>query len=104
MPLPVGARVLRVPRGRGPGPADRAPVRGAERCTGTFAGTHLRLVDRNGKFAGGEVVNARITGDIAVLKDSTLTWAYAPVTPAYATALDGASATTTRLRIARLKP
>ncbi|WEO94527.1 hypothetical protein A6P39_011170 [Streptomyces sp. FXJ1.172] len=51
-------------------------------CTGTFTGTHLRLVDRNGKFAGaGTVVSARITGDIAVLKDGTLSWAYAPVTP-----------------------
>ena len=51
-----------------------------------------------------KVVQARITGDIAVLKDGTLTWAYAPVTPSYATPLNGASPTTTTLKIARLKP
>ncbi|MFI2207343.1 hypothetical protein ACH47Z_43135 [Streptomyces sp. NPDC020192] len=74
-------------------------------CTGTFTGTHLRLVDWNGKFASADkVVHARITGDLAVLKDSTLTWAYAPVTPPYATPLTGASPTTSTLRIARLKP
>ncbi|MEU8969342.1 hypothetical protein AB0D11_08700 [Streptomyces monashensis] len=72
---------------------------------GTFTGTHLRLVDWNGRFASADkVVSARITGDIAVLKDATLTWAYAPVTPSYATPLTGASPTTTSLRIARLKP
>lgn len=74
-------------------------------CTGTFTGTHLRLVDWNGKFVSADkVVGARITGDVAVLKDGSLTWAYAPVTPSYATPLTGASPTTTTLRIARLKP
>ncbi|MGW4913811.1 hypothetical protein [Streptomyces sp. NPDC004270] len=74
-------------------------------CTGTFTGTHLRLVDWSGRFVSADkVVSARITGDIAVLKDSTLTWAYAPVTPAYGTPLTGASPTTTTLRIARLTP
>ncbi|MFE1883453.1 hypothetical protein [Streptomyces diastatochromogenes] len=74
-------------------------------CTGTFAGTHLRLVDWNGKFVSADkVVSARITGDMAVLKDGSLTWSYAPVTPSYATPLSGASPTTTTLRIARLKP
>ncbi|SEE69255.1 hypothetical protein SAMN05216489_07829 [Streptomyces sp. 3213] len=47
---------------------------------------------------------ARIAGDMAVLKNSTLTWAYAPVTPTYATPLSGASPTATSLRIARLTP
>ncbi|MEW1824635.1 hypothetical protein [Streptomyces sp. NPDC088196] len=74
-------------------------------CTGTFTGTHLRLIDWNGKAQGADkVVTARITGDIAVLKNGTLTWAYAPVTPTYATPLNGASPTTTTLRIARLTP
>ncbi|MFM9591209.1 hypothetical protein ACKI1J_43430 [Streptomyces scabiei] len=74
-------------------------------CTGTFTGTHLRLVDWNGKLQGADqVVKARIPGDVAVLKDGTLTWAYAPVTPSYTTALTGASPTTKTLRIARLKP
>ncbi|WP_406006089.1 hypothetical protein OG440_07755 [Streptomyces sp. NBC_00637] len=74
-------------------------------CTGTFTGTHFRLVDWNGKVQSPDkVVSTRITGDLAVLKDGTLTWAYAPATPSYATALTGASPTTTTLRIARLKP
>ncbi|MDX3311368.1 hypothetical protein ACWGH3_29070 [Streptomyces sp. NPDC054884] len=74
-------------------------------CTGVFTGTHLRLVDWNGTFRSADhVVGTRITGDLAVLKDGSLTWAYAPVTPTYATALTGASPTTTALRIARLKP
>jgi hypothetical protein len=50
------------------------------------------------------VVQARISGDIATLKDGTLTWAYAPVAPSYASALSGASPTTTTLKVARLKP
>ncbi|WP_234382683.1 hypothetical protein [Streptomyces dysideae] len=50
-------------------------------------------------------MSARITGgDIAVQKDGTLTWAYVPVTPSYASALNGASPTSTTLRIAKLKP
>ncbi|WP_089104593.1 hypothetical protein [Streptomyces hyaluromycini] len=74
-------------------------------CTGTFTGTHLRLVDWNGRFVSADkVVSTRFTGDIAVLKDSSLAWAYAPVTPAYGTPLSGASPTTTTLRIARLTP
>ncbi|GAA3794192.1 hypothetical protein ACFS5L_37540 [Streptomyces phyllanthi] len=74
-------------------------------CTGTFTGTHFRLIDWNGKVQGADkVVKARLTGDIAVLKDGTLTWAYAPVTPSYTTALTGASPTTKTLKIARLKP
>ena len=74
-------------------------------CTGTFTGTHFRLVDWNGRLQGADkVVKARISGDIAVLKDGTLTWAYAPVTPSYTTSLNGASPTTKTLRIARLTP
>ncbi|WP_033328801.1 hypothetical protein [Streptomyces yerevanensis] len=73
-------------------------------CTGTFTGTHLRLIDWNGKFkTPDKVVKARITGDIAALADGSLTWAYAPVTPSYSTALTGASPTTKKLRIARLE-
>ncbi|MHB9858193.1 hypothetical protein [Streptomyces sp. YIM S03343] len=74
-------------------------------CTGTFTGTHLRLIDWNGGFKSADkVVSARITGDIAVLKDGTLTWAYAPVTPSYGSPLSAASPTTTTLRTARLTP
>ncbi|MFD8820132.1 hypothetical protein ACFV23_53805, partial [Streptomyces sp. NPDC059627] len=74
-------------------------------CTGTFTGTHLRLVDWNGtSVSADKVVSARFTGDIAVLRDGSLTWAYAPVTPSYGSPLSGASPTTTTLRIARLTP
>ncbi|MFD4874592.1 hypothetical protein ACFWOB_14710 [Streptomyces sp. NPDC058420] len=74
-------------------------------CASTFTGTHLRLIDWNGKARGADkVVTARISGDMAVLKNGTLTWAYAPVTPTSATPLNGASPTTTSLRIARLTP
>ncbi|MDX2523422.1 hypothetical protein [Streptomyces europaeiscabiei] len=74
-------------------------------CTGTFTGTHFRLVDWNGRLQGADkVVKARISGDIAVLKDGTLSWAYAPVTPSYTTTLNGASPTTKTLKVARLTP
>ncbi|MDV9174422.1 hypothetical protein R6V09_30485, partial [Streptomyces sp. W16] len=74
-------------------------------CTGTFTGTHLRLIDWNGKFQSADkVVSARISGDIAVLKNGALTWAYVPVTPTYASPLNGASPTATSLRTARLTP
>lgn len=74
-------------------------------CTGTFAGTHLRLIDWNGKFQSADkIVNTRITGDIAVQKDGTLIWASVPVTPSYASALTGASPTTKTLKITRLTP
>ncbi|MHA5050576.1 hypothetical protein [Streptomyces sp. SD15] len=74
-------------------------------CTGTFTGTHLRLIDWNGAFkTPDKVVQARISGDIATLKDGSLTWAYAPVTPSYTAALSGSSPTAKTLKIARLKP
>jgi hypothetical protein len=74
-------------------------------CTGTFTGTHLRLIDWNGTFRSADtVVSARISGDIAVLKNGALTWAYASVTPSYASPLNGASPTVTSLRTARLTP
>jgi hypothetical protein len=72
-------------------------------CTGTFTGTHLRLIDWNGKFlTADKTVRARITGDIAVLPDGDLTWAYAAVTPSYSTPLSGASPTVSKLTVAHL--
>ncbi|MGW7042572.1 hypothetical protein ACWGDT_07595 [Streptomyces avermitilis] len=50
------------------------------------------------------MVDARITGDLATLKDGSPTWAYAPVTPSCTGALTGASPTTTTLRVGRLTP
>ncbi|MGW2963134.1 hypothetical protein ACWDGI_32395 [Streptomyces sp. NPDC001220] len=80
-------------------------LKNAKCSAGTCTGTRLRLVDRSGRCVSADkVVSARITGDVAVLKDSALTWAHAPVTPTYGTPLTGASPTTTTLRIARLTP
>ncbi|NUS79055.1 MAG: hypothetical protein HOV70_23040 [Streptomyces sp.] len=74
-------------------------------CTGTFAGTHLRLIDWNGTFQSADkVIATRITGDIAVAKNGTLTWASVPVIPSYATPLTGASPTTKTLKITQLTP
>ncbi|MER5548133.1 hypothetical protein ABT072_38180 [Streptomyces sp. NPDC002589] len=98
---PAGPRSARSP----PPESLKNATCSAGTCTGTFAGTHLRLLAWNGKFASADkVVDARLTGDIAVLKNGTLTWAYAPVTPSYAASLSGASPTTTSLWIARLTP
>ncbi|ELS57505.1 hypothetical protein [Streptomyces viridochromogenes] len=73
--------------------------------TGAFMGTRFRLIDRNGRFQSAtKVVGNRLTGDIAVRKDGTLTWAHVPVTPWYTSPLNGASPTSTTLRIARPTP
>lgn len=73
-------------------------------CTGTFTGTHLRLIDWTGKAQSPDtVVRARIAGDIAVLPGGDLTWAYAPVAPSYAGPLSGSSPTTATLGVARIR-
>ncbi|MER6955961.1 RICIN domain-containing protein [Streptomyces sp. NPDC000618] len=74
-------------------------------CTGRFTGTHLQVIDPTGKpVSAEEVVDAHIAGDLATLPDGSLTWAFAPATPAYDSAMSGASPTTTTLTIARLTP
>jgi hypothetical protein len=78
-----------------------ATANGATTATDGLAVTHT-TVSLPVKFPY-KVVTARITGDIAVSANGALTWAYAPVTPSYTSALTGASPTTTTLRIARLK-
>ncbi|MER6067823.1 hypothetical protein ABT187_02985 [Streptomyces sp. NPDC001817] len=71
---------------------------------GTSGHRRLRAATGGSWVGADKMVSARITGDLAVLWDPTLTWAHAPVTPAHAGPLTGASPTTTSLRIARLKP
>lgn len=72
-------------------------------CTGTFTGTHLRVVDKNGRFLTADlVVQAHIAGDIAVLPNGGLAWAAPAATPSYATALYGTGPTTRTLTIATL--
>jgi hypothetical protein len=71
-------------------------------CTGKFGGTHLRITDWSGKALGADqVVDARIAGDIAVMPDGSLVWAYVQATPDYSGPLSGAPTSDT-LTIARL--
>ena len=72
-------------------------------CTGTFTGTHFRLVDWSGKFQSADkIVSARLTGDTAASKNGSLTWAYPAVTPGYSRPLTGASPAIGTLKIGRL--
>ncbi|MEU6140166.1 cellulose binding domain-containing protein [Streptomyces sp. NPDC047081] len=72
-------------------------------CTGKFGGTHLRVIDYAGRtVVPDEVVDARIAGDIAVLPDGSLTWAFAAATPDYSTPMTGTSPTVGKLSIAHL--
>ncbi|MER5436549.1 RICIN domain-containing protein [Streptomyces sp. NPDC002588] len=72
-------------------------------CTGKFTGTHLQVIDPAGKpVSADEVVDAHIAGDLTTLPDGSLTWAFAPATPDYGSAMSGASRTTTTLSIAHL--
>lgn len=71
-------------------------------CTGTFGGTHLRIIDWSGKaLAADQVVDARIPGDIAALPDGSLVWTYVQATPDYSSPLSG-TPTSSTLTIARL--
>ena len=73
-------------------------------CTGTFTGTHLRVVDASGRFVTPDlVVPAHIAGDIAVLPDGGLVWAAAAATPSCAAALGGAGPSTRQLTVATLR-
>jgi hypothetical protein len=71
-------------------------------CTGRFSGTHLQLLDLEGNPIGASTtVPDRFAGDIAVLPDGDLVWAYAAVTPSYTKALSE-KATVAKLTVARL--
>ncbi len=74
-------------------------------CTGTFAGTHLRVVDASGHFVTADlVVPEHIGGDIAVLPNGSLMWAAASATPSYASAQSGSGPSVSSLTVAVLKP
>ncbi|GAA4630442.1 hypothetical protein GCM10023196_055820 [Actinoallomurus vinaceus] len=71
-------------------------------CTGRFAGTHLRLADYSGKWVSKDtVVKAQIAGDIAVLPNHDLVWAFVNAAPNYASPL-GKSPKSRTLTVARL--
>jgi len=72
-------------------------------CAGTFTGTHLQLLTLAGKEVGAAVeVPEQIVGQIGVLANGNLVWAYAPVTPNYASPIGGATAASKTLEIAEL--
>jgi hypothetical protein len=72
-------------------------------CTGTFTGTHLQLLTLAGKEVGAAVqVPEKIVGQIGVLGNGNLVWAYAPVTPNYANPIGGPTAASKTLDIAEL--
>jgi len=76
------------------------PACGAGTCTGTFAGTHLRAIDQNGRFVTADlVVQAPIAGDVAVPPNGSLAWAGPSGSPS-----SGVGATTTGLTVAVLRP
>jgi hypothetical protein len=71
-------------------------------CTGRYAGTYLRLIDYQGRFAGpATAVPAQIAGDIAVLPNGDLVWAYVAAKPSYTGPL-GARPASRTLTVARL--
>jgi hypothetical protein len=73
-------------------------------CTGTFAGTHIRVINSNGAFVTADLVTpAHIAGDIAILPNGTLMWAAPTATPSYSSALNGTGPTTSQLTVAALK-
>jgi len=69
-------------------------------CTGTFAGTHVRVVDGDGRFLTPDlVVQTPFAGDPATLPDGSIAWA-GPSRSASA----GVGATTSGLIVAVLRP
>jgi hypothetical protein len=74
-------------------------------CLGRFTGTHLQLLTLTGQPAGAPVVvPEKITGQIGVLPDGGLVWAYAPVTPNYSAPIYHPTGATRTLDIAILAP
>jgi hypothetical protein len=74
-------------------------------CTGTFEGTHLRVVDGSGRFVTADLaVPEHIGGDVAVLPNGALMWAGASATPSYAAPLSGGGPSVSSLTVAILKP
>jgi hypothetical protein len=73
-------------------------------CLGTFTGTHLRLLTLTGRPVGAAVVvPERIVGQVGVLADGDLVWAYAPVTPDYSAPIYSPSGACRTLDVALLK-
>jgi hypothetical protein len=73
-------------------------------CTGTFSGTHIRVLNSSGSFLTSDlVVPDHVAGDIAVLPNGSLMWTGPAATPSYSGALSGSGPTTNELTVAVLK-
>jgi len=73
-------------------------------CTGTFSGTHIRVLNSSGSFLTSDlVIPEHIAGDIAVLPNGSLMWTGPAATPSYSGALSGSGPTTNELTVAILK-
>lgn len=69
-------------------------------CTGTFAGTHVRVIDSNGRFVTPDlVVQTPFAGDPALLPDGSIAWTGPNGAPSA-----GVGATTGGLTVAVLRP
>jgi len=72
-------------------------------CTGTFTGTHVRILSKNGSFLTPDlVIREHIAGDIAVLPNGSLVWAAPTATPSYSGALSGSGPSASQLTVAVL--
>jgi len=73
-------------------------------CTGTFSGTHIRVLSSSGSFLTADlVVPEHVAGAIAVLPNGSLMWAGPTATPSYSSALSGSGPTANQLTIAILR-
>jgi hypothetical protein len=73
-------------------------------CTGSFSGTHIRVLNSSGSFLTSDlVIPEHIAGDIAVLPNGSLMWTGPAATPSYSGALSGSGPTTNELTVAILK-
>jgi hypothetical protein len=73
-------------------------------CTGSFSGTHIRILSRSGSFLTSDlVIPEHIAGDIAVLPNGSLMWAGPAATPSYSGPISGSGPTTDELTVAILK-
>jgi hypothetical protein len=78
------------------------PSCNAGTCTGSFAGTHVRVIDRSGRFLTPDLTVATpMAGDVALLPDGSIAWAGPGGSASGST---GVGATTGELTVAVLRP
>jgi hypothetical protein len=78
------------------------PSCNAGTCTGSFAGTHVRVIDGSGRFLTPDLTVATpMAGDVALLPDGSIAWAGPGGSASGST---GVGATTGELTVAVLRP